>query len=127
MTIPATISLTETQGFTALRSFIIGVLPAAVEVFQGQENRVPEPAGADFIVMTSLRQERLGTTETDFFDNVLTGSIVADVLTVTAVSQSEGGIQPGMLLIDAVWPAMNIAPDTMILEQLNGNLGGVGT
>lgn len=127
MTIPATISLTETQGFTALRSFIVGALPAAVEVFQGQENRVPEPSVADFIVMYSLRQERLGTTVTDFFDNVLTGSVAGTVLTVTAISQSEGGIQPGMLLIDAGWPTMNIAPNTVVGPQLSGTPGGVGT
>lgn len=124
---PAVISLTEDQAFTALRAFLLSVLPVGVEVVQAQDNRVPEPAAGDFVLMTPLRQERLSYNETTYQDNVFTGSITGTVLTVTAVAQSEGaGIQPGMLLTDGTWP-FTIAANTTVQSQLNGTPGGIGT
>ena len=78
MTVP-TLSLTEAQAMTALRTFLLGALPAGTEVIRGEVNRVPEPIGPNFIVMWPLRQERLETNETAYYDNVLTGSIAATV------------------------------------------------
>lgn len=46
---------------TGLRTFLLSCVPAGVEVFQSQANRVVEPAGADFIVMTPTMRERLST------------------------------------------------------------------
>jgi hypothetical protein len=60
MTAPV-LSLTESQTLTALRSFLLAVLPAGVEVVRGLDNRVPEPAGANFVVMTPIMRERLET------------------------------------------------------------------
>jgi len=60
MTTP-TLSLTESQTLAALRSFLLAVLPAGVEVVKGQVNRVAEPKGSDFVVMTSTLRERLST------------------------------------------------------------------
>src|SRR6185437_12579299 len=124
---PAVLSLTEDQAFTALRAFLLSILPAGVEVVQAQDNRVPEPSGADFVLMTPLRQERLSYNETTYQDNVFTGSIAATVLAVTAVAQSEGaGIQPGMLLTDGTWP-FTIAANTTVQSQIDGTQGGIGT
>lgn len=53
-----TISITESQLYTALRTFLIGVLPCAV--VQGQQNRVAMPVG-DFVTMTSLGTAGLST------------------------------------------------------------------
>ena len=58
----------QVEVFTALRSFLLG-LPLLfdssqqdiVSVIQGQVNRVPEPTGPDFVVMTPLRAVRLET------------------------------------------------------------------
>lgn len=62
------VSPTESQVFSALRSFLLGLglaysLPqtTAAEVVKGQSNRVAEPQGADFVVMTPIRRPRLGT------------------------------------------------------------------
>lgn len=64
----ATISLTDTEVLTALRTFLIGILPAGTEVIRGQANRVPEPNSAAFVVMTPLMRERLETNVTTYQD-----------------------------------------------------------
>ncbi len=127
--IPATISFTESAAFTALGNFIAAVTGlGAGQVIQGQQNRVAQPPLPDFVQMTALRQERLETNETTYYDNVVTGSIAGTTLTVSATSRLEGlGLQPGMLLIDGLWPVMNIAANTTIIEQLTGTEGGIGT
>lgn len=55
-------SLTLTDVFTALRTFLVGVVSDGTEVVQGQANRVPMPQGADFIVMTPIRFEQMAQT-----------------------------------------------------------------
>lgn len=129
MTIPATISFTESAAFTALTSFITQITGlVSGQVIQGQGNLTPEPPLPDFVVMTALRQERLETNETTYFDNVITGSIDGTVLTVATAPQLQGaGLQAGMLLIDGVWPTMNIAPNTVLGTQITGTSGGIGT
>jgi hypothetical protein len=58
---------------SVLRSFLLSVLPAAgsdgnpIDVIAGQVNRVPEPHGTDFVVMTPIRRARLAT-NLDFYD-----------------------------------------------------------
>ena len=52
---------TEDDVLTILRTFILSIVPAGVEVIQGQVNRVPEPLGDDFIVMTPVNRNRLST------------------------------------------------------------------
>lgn len=54
-------SITEDEMAIALRGFLLGVVPAGVEVFQGQSNRVPEPTGANFVMFTPRRRARLAT------------------------------------------------------------------
>lgn len=55
-------SLTLTAAFTALRTFLLGILPAGTEVVQGQANRVPMPQGGNFVVMTPMRIEQMAQT-----------------------------------------------------------------
>ncbi len=122
-----TLSLTETQVLTALRSFLLAILPSGVDVIKGQDNRVPEPIAPDFVVMTPLTQPRLGTNAVSYFDDVFTGSIGDGVLTVASIDRLQLGLSTGMLLLDAVWPTMNLAVGTVIVDQLSGSLGGTGT
>lgn len=57
-------SVTESAILTALRTFLLSLtLTGAPEIFTGQVNRVPEPTGADFIVMTPVTRTRLKTNE----------------------------------------------------------------
>jgi len=63
-----TISITESQVFTALRSFLLGILPAGVEVVKAQGNGVGEPVGGDFVVMNSIATPRLATNVDGYTD-----------------------------------------------------------
>lgn len=133
-----TLSLTESQCFQALGQFLQAVCsPAPITVVRavgstapGSNVRVPEPVAGDFVVMSSLRAERLETNETAFSDNVSTGSIAGTTLTVTALTR--GLLAPGQLLIDYDYPSGNILPGTTIVSQLTstepgGAPGGTGT
>lgn len=55
-------SLTLTNAYTALRTFLLGILPAQTEVVQGQANRVPMPQASNFVVMTPMRMEQMAQT-----------------------------------------------------------------
>lgn len=54
--------ITEDAILTAVRSFLLEIVGSGVEVIQAQGNRVPEPHGADFIIMTPKNRTRLATT-----------------------------------------------------------------
>lgn len=56
----AAISMTEDDVFTALRSFLLLILPAGVEVVQTQDNGVPMPQGP-FVSMNQVGAKRLAT------------------------------------------------------------------
>lgn len=58
---PATVNFTEAAVLTALGDFLTTILPAGAEVVQGQANRVPSPKASNYVVMTSLRRDRLAT------------------------------------------------------------------
>ncbi len=122
-----TLTLTDTQALTALRAFLLTLVLPGTEVLLAQVNRVPEPAGADFIIMTPLLQRRLGTNTVTYFDNVFTGSITGSVLTVSAVAKPASPLSAGMLLTDTIWPTMSVAAGTVLGVQLTGTPGGIGT
>ena len=52
------LSITEIGALTAIRSFLLGCLPAGTEVVHGQDNRVAMPTG-DFVTMTPILRTRL--------------------------------------------------------------------
>ena len=74
MTYPS-LSLTESQVFTALRTFLLSVLPTGVEVIRAQINRVPEPSVENFVTMTPLMNERLATNITTYIDDFDAGGV----------------------------------------------------
>lgn len=57
----ATLSLDIDDIFTALGGFLQDVAGSAWEIIQGQVNRAPTPAGAQYIVMWPALQRRLAT------------------------------------------------------------------
>ena len=114
-------SITETQVFTALRLFLLSILPAGIEVVRAEYNRVPEPKVADFVVMTATSRNRLATNIDDYEDVRFTGSIAGTTLTVDSVAY--GTIQIGETVFGAT-----VAANTSIISQLTGSpSGGVGT
>ena len=58
-----TIAVAPTQSDiqVALRAFLVSILPSFVEVVAGQDNRVPEPIGPDFVVFWPIRRRRIET------------------------------------------------------------------
>ena len=77
----ATISITQSQLQTALRSFLLGLLGSSWQVIEGQDNRAPMPVG-NFVVMTSMTAGYIATPEESWsagsvnpgVDNVRTSS-----------------------------------------------------
>lgn len=55
------VTITEDDFLTALRLFLLRIVPADVEVVQTQNNRVPAPKGEDYIVMTPTSRVRLAS------------------------------------------------------------------
>jgi hypothetical protein len=119
------LSLTEEQTFAALRSFLLACLTPGIEVIQAQGNRVSEPIGSEFVLMTKSTRERISTNKDDYVDAVFTGSIAiasptSTVLTITAVGF-------GTLAVGRTLLGTNIAANTVVLAQLTGTPGGIGT
>jgi len=59
-------SITEEQILTGFRLFLLDITPDGFEVFVAQNNRVPEPNGPDFIIMTPKSRARLATNVDDW-------------------------------------------------------------
>ena len=53
-----TVSPSQADIQTALRAFLLAVLPDGTEVFEGLDNRVPESSAPNFVTMTVLRRPR---------------------------------------------------------------------
>lgn len=120
------LSLTESQQLTALRAFLIDILPvAASNIVKGQINRVAEPLNGDFAIYWPIMQRRLSTNETTYADNIIVGSIAGSILTVTELIQAESSLGPGAPLTDGT--AGLILANTTIIAQLSGSTGGTGT
>jgi hypothetical protein len=115
----ATLSLTESQTLTALRSFLLSVLPAGVEVLRSQINRVGEPQGDDFVMMTPLMRQRIATNIDTYQDCAFTGSITGNTLTVTEMSL-------GTITVGATLFGIGILAGTTITAEGTGT-GGIGT
>lgn len=104
---------------TALRSFLLAILPTGTDVIEGQTNRVPEPAASNFVVYWPLRRPRFSTNIDSSEDVRFTGSIAGTVLTVTAVTR-------GVIAIGSFLFGFNVLFPTRILSFGTGT-GGVGT
>ena len=116
------LSPTNSQIMAAVRSVLLAVLPSGIEVIQSQQNRVPEPPGANFVVLTPIIRTRLSTNVDSYQDCAFTGSIAAKVLTISAMRL--GTIQP------ALTPTLfgtGVAAGTTITAQTGGTPGGAGT
>lgn len=109
----------QSATLSVLRSFLRSILPSGVDVIQAQINRVPEPAGVDFVTMNPIRRERIETNIDAYADAVFTGSIAATVLTISAV-------EFGQLAIGSVLFGVGIVDGTKI-TALGSGAGGIGT
>lgn len=110
---------TQANILTALRNFLVAVMPDDVEVIAGEPNRVPEPQADRFIVMSPPSFIRLETNIDDQEDVKFTGSIAATVMTVSAVEYGE-------IKVGASVFGVGVAAGTYI-TALGTGAGGIGT
>lgn len=115
-----TLAPDQSQIQTALRAFLLSILPASIEVIEGQDSRVPEPSGTDFVVMTTIRRDRIATNLDTFADCKFTALIADAVMTVSSV-------ESGVLLAGNAIFGPNVATGSSIVSQLSGPTGGAGT
>jgi hypothetical protein len=115
-----TISPTQQNAHSAVRDFLLAVLPAGTPIILAQGNRVPEPLAGDFVVMTPLRMERIETNVDSAQDTRFTGSIAGGILTVASVTL--GTLQQGLTVFGA-----GVLANTVLGRQLTGPAGGTGT
>jgi hypothetical protein len=115
---PALIDLTEFAVMTEMRDFLVGILPASVQVIKAQNNRTASPLG-DYVVMTPIRRERLSTNIDTYDDIALLGTVADATLTVTDIE----GVP---LILGNPLSAIGLAPGTFIAAFGTG-VGGTGT
>lgn len=113
------LSISESAVLTALRQFLLGLLPEGSEVIRTQVNRVPMPTAPLFAAMTPLRRTRLATNVTSLSDIRFVASIAAEVMTVSEVISGE-------LVVGLPLRATGLAERTTITELLTG-AGSTGT
>lgn len=117
MTVAVTPSQSDIQ--TALRAFLLAVLPDGTDVVQTQDNRVPQPNVVDFVTMTPLRRGRLSTNVDRYADAAYAASIAGDLMTVTAVAI-------GPIKVDRALFGAGLAANSRIVSQASGDAGGIG-
>ncbi len=110
----ATISLPEVSILTALRAFLLAVLPLTVEVVRGQDNRVPEPEGDDFVIMTPTLRQRLATTVDTFTDPY------------PAAGGTRSSLQPTQVTVQLDVHGPNSAENAQIISTLMRSPFGCG-
>lgn len=124
--IAVTISPTESQILTSLRTFLVAVLPDGVDAVGGQPNRVAEPKGNEFVVMSPPNFSRLETNVDAWADVRFVGSIAGGVMTVTQAGGVPDDSTFGVILVGATVFGVGVADSTKIVAQGTGT-GGVGT
>ena len=101
-------------------SFLNFISNSQWEVIQGQDNRVPEPIGSSFIVVTPTLKERLSTNVDVFADVAFNAAVSGLILVVSSVRF--GTINT---IIQPVLWGIGVVPCN-ILSQISGTLGGTG-
>lgn len=116
-------SPTSDDMMTAIRAVLLKTTLAGTEVLQAQVNRVPETNSVDFVLMTPIDTPRLGTNFDSDIDCLFTASIAGTVMTVTSIDPKVGS----PLLNNVTVYGTGVADNTVIMAQLSGTPGGVGT
>ena len=117
-----TVTPTQDDITTLLRSFLLDVLPPGIEVVLGQINRVAEPDGDQFVVMTPVSIIRLGTNYDQSGDVKFDGSIAGTVMTVTSFSPTS----KGLIEIGSPVFGVGVADNTKVTGIISGS-GQIGT
>lgn len=109
----------QSQIQQVLVSFLAGILPTGIPIVEGQDNRVVEPLGPDFLVFWTINRQRLETNVDIGQDSYFTASIAGNAMTV--YNTMLGFIKVGAPVFGA-----GIAAGTTV-TALGSGTGGVGT
>lgn len=91
---------TDTDIYTAVRAWLLSILPGNVRVIQGQQNRAAPPPGP-FISMTLIGRERIATNGTEYTD---TKRIVSEQVKRTMQLDLFGSASGDMMqVVTALW------------------------
>lgn len=93
-------------------------MTTGIEVIEGQDNRVPEPVGGDFVVFTIMRQERLETNVSVSQDAKFIGNIINNLMTITEVNL-------GTILVGSNIFGVGVSEPTIVTQFGTGS-GGIG-
>lgn len=106
----AQVNMGDTQLLAVVRAVLLGLLPPGIEVIRAFGNRVPEPVGSDFCVLSPPHiRTRLSTNRDVDIDRRVTGNIAGDILTV----ESGFALLPGYGLYGPV-----VAPGSVVTAAL---------
>ena len=64
----ATLSLTEAQTLSALRTVLLAAIGSGTEVIRAEINRVGEPPGGDYVELTPILRSRISTNHDSYTD-----------------------------------------------------------
>lgn len=109
--------LTQAATFTALRALLVAMLPTGTEIAQGQVNRVPMPAGANFVIMTALRRDQMATTTHAYADPAPTTGTEDIARSTTFEFQLD---VYGPASADNAQVVTTLLRDAWAVEQMNG-------
>lgn len=113
---------TQDQIFTALRDFLVDIMPVGMPIRQGQLNKVAEPSPGDFIIFWLINTPRISTNEDFYSDGVFTGTIGGSTMNITAANPNfTQSLQVGSSIF-----GVNVAVGTKI-TALGSGTGGIGT
>ena len=124
------ITPTEDDVLTILRTFLLSITGNDWEVVQGQDNRVPEPTASNFIVMTPVNSSRLSTNVDTFSASMIGGPL--DTTDYTRDTQldvqldihGEGGADSARAIATLFrddYACRIMAPDVSPLNASDGN------
>jgi hypothetical protein len=121
MTLPA-LNFNESALFTALRTFLVGLNlttsgTGPIEIVQGQQSRVPEPVGPDYVIFWPIGRPRLATNQDVYGDCAFTGQVSGNTLSVS-------NIQFGVVQIGGQLYGSAVPLGTIVQSQLTGTAGG---
>lgn len=104
----ATVDLTEALILASLRSMLLSLL-SCVEVIRAETNRVPEPVGPDFCLLTPMLRTRLSTNITSWRDGFFA---------TPPVPGTRRDMQPTQLTVQVDVHGPNSANTTQIIATL---------
>lgn len=121
------ITPSETDVRTALKAFLVSVLPSGVEVLLGQQNRIPEPQETAYVVIWPMRHRRLATNLHSFQDCFFDGAIAGNTMTIGTVQglplaagrQVFGpGVVPGTVITGGSGNVWTVAPTQAVADGI---------